>query len=225
MFCPVPQMVGGGTVHWQGWLPRFTPNDFRLRTIAGEVKGATLADWPISYEELEPYYAKVEWAFGVSGQAGANKFEGPRSVGYPCPPLPVSRYAEKFNKVATRSAGMRSRRLRRPCRAPSTVENPRLSAPLRSNMAIPPALDPARSTSLCRTRSRPASMIFAPNAMCANSRWIETAPLCLRSTRTSMAISSNKRRMFSSWLAARWNWRGCSCFQIGALSQWAGQRQ
>jgi choline dehydrogenase-like flavoprotein len=98
MFCPVPQMVGGGTVHWQGWLPRFTPNDFRIRTIAGEVKGATLADWPIGYDELEPYYAKVEWAFGVSGRAGANKFEGPRSVGYPCPPLPVSRYAEKFNK-------------------------------------------------------------------------------------------------------------------------------
>ena len=81
MFCPVPQMVGGGTVHWQGWLPRFTPNDFRIRTIAGEVKGATLADWPIGYDELEPYYAKVEWAFGVSGRAGANKFEGPRSVG------------------------------------------------------------------------------------------------------------------------------------------------
>jgi len=31
LFCPVPQMVGGGTVHWQGWLPRFTENDFRLR--------------------------------------------------------------------------------------------------------------------------------------------------------------------------------------------------
>ena len=39
LFCPVPQMVGGGTVHWQGWLPRFTPNDFRLRTIAGELPG------------------------------------------------------------------------------------------------------------------------------------------------------------------------------------------
>ena len=72
LFCPVPQIVGGGTVHWQGWLPRFTPNDFRLRTIAGELKGTTLADWPIAYGELEPYYAKVEWAFGVSGQAGAN---------------------------------------------------------------------------------------------------------------------------------------------------------
>ena len=98
LFCPVPQMVGGGTVHWQGWLPRFTPDDFRMRTIAGDVKGATLADWPIGYDDLEPYYARVEWAFGVSGAAGANRFEGPRSQAYPCPPLPVSRYAEKFNK-------------------------------------------------------------------------------------------------------------------------------
>lgn len=65
-FCPVPQMVGGGTVHWQGWLPRFTQNDFRLRTIAGDLAGASLADWPITYDELEPYYLKVEWAFGVS---------------------------------------------------------------------------------------------------------------------------------------------------------------
>ena len=59
MFCPVPQMVGGGTVHWQGWLPRFTENDFKLRTIAGDVPGTTLVDWPISYADLEPYYTKV----------------------------------------------------------------------------------------------------------------------------------------------------------------------
>lgn len=97
-FCPVPQMVGGGTVHWQGWLPRFTQNDFRLRTIAGDLAGASLADWPITYDELEPYYLKVEWAFGVSGQAGANRFESHRSGSYPCPPMPVSRYVEKFHK-------------------------------------------------------------------------------------------------------------------------------
>ena len=97
-FCPVPQMVGGGTVHWQGWLPRVTQNDFRLRTIAGDLAGASLADWPITYDELEPYYLKVEWAFGVSGQAGANHFESHRSGGYPCPPMPVSRYVEKFHK-------------------------------------------------------------------------------------------------------------------------------
>ena len=98
LFCPVPQMVGGGTVHWQGWLPRFTPNDFRLRTIVGELPGTSLVDWPISYDELEPFYTKVEWAFGVSGQGGANRFEGPRSKDYPCPPMPQSRYAEKFHQ-------------------------------------------------------------------------------------------------------------------------------
>jgi choline dehydrogenase-like flavoprotein len=98
LFCPVPQMVGGGTVHWQGWLPRFTPNDFRLRTVAGALEGTTLADWPICYDELERYYSKVEWAFGVSGLSGANRFEGRRSRDYPCPPMPMSRYAEKFHK-------------------------------------------------------------------------------------------------------------------------------
>jgi choline dehydrogenase-like flavoprotein len=107
LFCPVPQMVGGGTVHWQGWLPRFTENDFRLRTLVGDVPGATLADWPITYADLEPYYSKVEWAFGVSGQAGANAFEGPRSRNYPCPPMPVSRYAEKFH-VGCRALGWNS---------------------------------------------------------------------------------------------------------------------
>jgi len=96
LFCPVPQMVGGGTVHWQGWLPRFTENDFRLKSIVGEVPGATIADWPITYAEIEPYYAAVEWAFGVSGQAGANRYESPRSRPYPCPPMPTTRYGKKF---------------------------------------------------------------------------------------------------------------------------------
>ena len=67
LFCPVPQMVGGGTVHWQGWLPRFTESDFKLRSITGDVPGTTLVDWPITYADLEPYYTQVEWSFGVSG--------------------------------------------------------------------------------------------------------------------------------------------------------------
>jgi choline dehydrogenase-like flavoprotein len=100
LFCPVPQMVGGGTVHWQGWLPRFTENDFRFHSVVGDLPGASLADWPITYDELEPYYDKVEWAFGVSGLAGANKYESRRSRGYPCPPMPQSRYAEKFHQGA-----------------------------------------------------------------------------------------------------------------------------
>ena len=67
LFCPVPQMVGGGTVHWQGWLPRFTEEDFKLHSVVGDVPGTTLVDWPISYDDLESYYAQIEWAFGVSG--------------------------------------------------------------------------------------------------------------------------------------------------------------
>jgi choline dehydrogenase-like flavoprotein len=98
LFCPVPQMVGGGTVHWQGWLPRFTEDDFRFRSVVGDLPGASLADWPITYAEIEPYYSLVEWAFGVSGEAGANRFEGPRSRPYPCPPMPRSRYAQKFHE-------------------------------------------------------------------------------------------------------------------------------
>ena len=97
LFCPVPQMVGGGTVHWQGWLPRFTESDFRLRSIVGDIPGTTLVDWPISYADLEPYYTEVEWAFGVSGAGGVNKFEGFRSKDYPCPPLPSTRYGAEVS--------------------------------------------------------------------------------------------------------------------------------
>ena len=102
LFCPVPQMVGGGTVHWQGWLPRFTENDFKLRSIAGDVPGTTLVDWPITYADLEPYYTQVEWSFGVSGGGGINKFESFRSKDYPCPPLPATRYAQKFHQGCRR---------------------------------------------------------------------------------------------------------------------------
>ncbi|MFL5661507.1 MAG: GMC family oxidoreductase [Ktedonobacteraceae bacterium] len=101
-FCPVPQMVGGGTVHWTGWVPRFVENDFRMHSLHGDIPGANLVDWPITYQELEPFYDKIEWALGVSGQAGANKYEAPRSRGYPCPPMPTTRYAQKFHEGCAR---------------------------------------------------------------------------------------------------------------------------
>ena len=44
LFCPVPQMVGGGTVHWQGWLPRFTEDDFRFHTVVGDLPGPRSLD-------------------------------------------------------------------------------------------------------------------------------------------------------------------------------------
>ena len=49
--------------------------------------GYDIIDWPLSYDDLEPYYEKFEWEFGISGQAGLNPFAGPRKRGFPLPPL------------------------------------------------------------------------------------------------------------------------------------------
>src|SRR3954454_25104196 len=95
-FSPLPQMVGGGTIHYSGWFPRATESDFKMRSLHGNIDGASLADWPFSYDDLEPYYTKIEWEFGVSGIAGANKYEARRSTGYPCPPAPLPRYGKVF---------------------------------------------------------------------------------------------------------------------------------
>jgi choline dehydrogenase-like flavoprotein len=95
-FSATPQVVGGGTTHWGGMVPRMTENDFRLRTLHGDVEGASLVDWPITYDDLEPYYSRVEWEFGTSGLAGANRWEGRRSRGYPTKPAPLSQIGRKF---------------------------------------------------------------------------------------------------------------------------------
>ncbi|HJQ22789.1 MAG TPA: GMC family oxidoreductase [Blastocatellia bacterium] len=83
------RVVGGGTVHFTGNYWRFHEIDFVERSRLGAIAGTGFADWPITYQELEPYYTKVEWEVGVSGQAGANPFDPPRSRGYPVPPLPI----------------------------------------------------------------------------------------------------------------------------------------
>ena len=92
--------VGGGTVAYGCMAWRFVPEDFRLKTLYGVPSGSTVEDWPITYDELEPYYTKAEWEIGISGQAGANPFDPPRSKPYPTPPLPYDREAEIFIRGA-----------------------------------------------------------------------------------------------------------------------------
>jgi choline dehydrogenase-like flavoprotein len=81
-------LVGGGTVHFTANYWRFPEIEFEQATRLGVPDGSTVADWPVTYKELEPYYTKVEWEIGVSGKAG-NPFEPPRSKGFPVPPLPI----------------------------------------------------------------------------------------------------------------------------------------
>jgi choline dehydrogenase-like flavoprotein len=81
------QGVGGSSVHFSGNFWRFRPVDFRERSLLGAISGTGFADWPITYEELEPYYTKVDWQIGVSGAPGPN--DPPRSRPYPMPPMPI----------------------------------------------------------------------------------------------------------------------------------------
>ncbi|MGA9773776.1 MAG: GMC family oxidoreductase [Blastocatellia bacterium] len=83
------RMIGGGTVHFTANYWRFHEIDFIERSKLGMISGTGFADWPITYADLEPFYTKAEWELGVSGLAGANPFDPPRSQGYPLPPLPI----------------------------------------------------------------------------------------------------------------------------------------
>ena len=83
------RVVGGGTTHFTGNYWRFHEIDFIEKSKRGGVPGADMADWPITYAELEPYYTQVEWEIGVSGLAGAGPVDPPRSKPYPLPPLPA----------------------------------------------------------------------------------------------------------------------------------------
>jgi gluconate 2-dehydrogenase alpha chain len=92
----------GGPLHWTTITYRFHPSDFRVRSEVGAVAGTSVADWPISYAELEPSYARAEREIGVAGRAGGNPYEGARSGPFPFAPVPASRAATLFADAARR---------------------------------------------------------------------------------------------------------------------------
>lgn len=92
--------VGGGTVHMGGYCYRFHPDDFRMRSRFGDY--LSLADWPYSYAELEPYYLLAEEMMGVSGAAGTDPFAGERSGPYPLPPLDAHPFAAAVDEACRR---------------------------------------------------------------------------------------------------------------------------
>ena len=93
--------VGSGTVSYGAMAWRFMPEDFKLKTIYGAVEGSTLADWPFTYDDLEPYYTKAEWEIGVSGDSN-RPFSGPRSKPYPMPPFEYNKEGRMFYDVCKR---------------------------------------------------------------------------------------------------------------------------
>ncbi len=86
--------VGGSSNFMSGFFYRLKPEDFRLRSEFGPIAGANVADWPIAYDDLEPWYTRVETEVGVSGRVVKHPFAEPRSTeDFPYPPTrehPVS---------------------------------------------------------------------------------------------------------------------------------------
>src|SRR5262245_53600434 len=117
---PMQNGVGGTTLHYWAQSWRLNPWDFKVvsetrrRYGTSRIpKGSTVEDWPFGLDELEPFYDKVEYEIGVSGQAGningtidarGNRFEGPRKRAYPMPPLRPTEFLEKMT-TAARSLG------------------------------------------------------------------------------------------------------------------------
>ena len=98
--------IGGSIRHWGGALRRMHPHHFAYRSHIAErwgtgvlPEGCTVADWPLDYAELEPYYELAERVAGVAGDRDANPFV-PRSTDYPMPPLRPTRKGDMFTAAA-----------------------------------------------------------------------------------------------------------------------------
>ena len=76
--------VGGLAMHWGGVTPRFSPEDFRVRSLYGVGD-----DWPIDYDALDPFYQEAEERMGISGEQGPPELD-PRGKPFPMPALPLS---------------------------------------------------------------------------------------------------------------------------------------
>jgi len=91
--------VGGSSNFMSGFFYRFKPVDFKLHSTFGPIEGANIVDWPISYDDLEPYYTKVEHKVGVSGRITSHLHAEPRSTpDFPYPPTvehPIAKYVDQ----------------------------------------------------------------------------------------------------------------------------------
>ncbi|MFK5984273.1 MAG: GMC family oxidoreductase [Pseudomonadota bacterium] len=92
-------LVGGSSNFMSGFFHRLKPVDFRQLSEFGAIEGANVVDWPITYDDLEPYYDKVEKVVGVSGRVVDHPHQEPRSSkDFPYPPTaehPIAKHIDK----------------------------------------------------------------------------------------------------------------------------------
>ena len=85
----VAACVGSGTASYGAMAWRFMPQDFRMRSEYGLMEGSTLDDWPISYDDLDPFYEKAEWEIGVAGDDSQNPYAPPPPQAVPDAPSSI----------------------------------------------------------------------------------------------------------------------------------------
>src|SRR4051812_15587052 len=90
-------LVGGLAMHWGGVTPRFSPDDFRHKSLFGVGD-----DWPISYEDLDPFYQQAEELMGVAGEQGPPEMD-PRGKPFPLPALPLTYNLGLLKEWATKA--------------------------------------------------------------------------------------------------------------------------
>jgi choline dehydrogenase-like flavoprotein len=99
--------VGGTTLHYNAKFPRFWKQDFTMLSDLGPVPGAQVADWPISYDDLAPFYDEVERRIGVQGDLDAmparTREQAPRSRGFDMAPNPISHVGQLLRDAARES--------------------------------------------------------------------------------------------------------------------------
>ncbi len=100
--------VGGTSLHYNAKFPRFWKQDFTQLTDLGPVDGAQMADWPISYDDLAPYYDEVEQTIGVQGDVNAMPArtleQSPRSGQFVMPPNPTG-YSARLLAQGAKNVG------------------------------------------------------------------------------------------------------------------------
>lgn len=98
--------VGGTSMHYNAKFPRFWTQDFHQHSTLGPVEGAQVADWPITYDDLAPYYDEVEVRVGVQGDVtrmpARTLAQSPRSGPFPMPPNPTGYAAQLLAEGAAR---------------------------------------------------------------------------------------------------------------------------
>lgn len=195
--------VGGGTVHMSGFFFRVPPEEMRLRSLRGPVAGSTLSDWPLTYDELAPFYDRIEADLGVSGDPSKNPHEPPRSGPLPHPPVathPISSWIDGAGESlglhpypTTRAIITRPMPGRMPCHYCPLCGSYTCEVAAKSSTAVS-LLPAAEATGNCRIE--PRAMVYelpsSTSGLVMGARWIDAdgAERFARADRVVVAASA-----------------------------------